>query len=54
MFAQSIGDYASLGSIVTRAEAMVYSARWWLGDLSPTTWVIVAVCVLGMFLWSRR
>ena len=54
MFAQSIGAYGSLGSIATQAQSMTYSVRWWLGSLSPTTWVVVAVCLLVMFFWSHR
>jgi len=54
VFAQSIGDYASLSSIATWVESMAYSVRWWLGSLSPLTWALVAACLIGLFLWSRR
>jgi hypothetical protein len=54
MFAQSLGEYGALSSIATRAESLAYSVRAWLGDLSPTTWVLAAVVLIGLFLWSRR
>jgi hypothetical protein len=54
MFAQSVGDYGSLGSITSRVESLSYSVRYFLGSLSPTTWVLVAIVVIGMFFWSRR
>jgi hypothetical protein len=54
MFAQSIVEYANLSSIVTRVESMAYSVRWWLESLSPTTWVVMAICLLAFFFWSRR
>jgi hypothetical protein len=54
MFAQAIGEAASLGSIVTQVQSFAYSVRWWFESLSPTAWAVLAVCVLVMFLWSRR
>jgi hypothetical protein len=54
MFAQSLGDYAALGSIASRVESLSYSVRSWLGHVSPTTWVLVAIVVVGLFLLSRR
>jgi len=54
MFAQSLGDYGSLSSIATRVESLIYSVRSWVGGVSPTTWVIVAVVGLGLFFLSRR
>jgi hypothetical protein len=54
MFAQSLGDYGSLGSITTRVESLSYSVRSFFGSLSPTTWVLIAIVVIGMFFWSRR
>ena len=54
MFAQAIGEAASLASIITQVQVMAYSVRSWLGGLSPTAWALLAACVLVMFLWSRR
>ena len=54
MFAQSLGDYGTLGSITSRVESLAYSVRSWLGHISPMTWVVVAIVVVGLFLWSRR
>lgn len=54
MFAQAIGEYGNLGSIFTNVQSMAYSVRWWLESLSPAAWVALAVCLLVMFLWSRR
>jgi hypothetical protein len=54
MFAQSMGDYGTLGSIASRVESLSYPVRSWLGHLSPKTWVLVAICVIGLFLWNRR
>ena len=54
MFAQSLGEYGSLGSIASRVESLAYSVRRWLGHVSPTTWVVVAIVVIGLFFWSRR
>jgi hypothetical protein len=54
MFAQSLGEYGNLGSIASRVESLAYSVRTWLGHIRPTTWVVVAILVIGLFLWSRR
>jgi hypothetical protein len=54
MFAQSLGEYGALGSIASRVESLSYSFGSWLGHISPTTWVVVAIVVIGLFLWSRR
>ena len=54
MFAQSLGEYGGLGSIASVVESLAYSVRRWLGDITPTTWVVVAIVVIGLYLWSRR
>lgn len=54
MFAQSLVDYGSLSSIATRVELLAYSVRSWISGVSLTTWVVVAIIVVGLFFWSRR
>jgi hypothetical protein len=54
MFAQSIGEYGALGSLASGVESLAYSVTTWVGSISPTTWVIIIVVVIGGFAWSRR
>jgi len=54
MFAQSMVDYGTLGSIASRVESLAYSVRSSLGNLSPTTWLLIAIGVVVVFFFSRR
>jgi hypothetical protein len=54
VLAQSIGEYAALGSIASHVESLMYSASSWLGTVTPTSWLIIAVVVVGLFFWTRR
>jgi hypothetical protein len=54
MLAQSLGEYGAGGSIASNLQSMIDSARAWLGDVSPVTWVLVAIVLLGLFVWGRR
>jgi hypothetical protein len=54
VLAQSVGEYAALGSIASHVESMVYSASSYVSSVTPTNWVIIAVVVVGLFFWVRR
>src|SRR5262245_9659313 len=49
MFAQAIGEAASLASIITQVQVMAYSVRSWLGGLSPTAWALLRRACSGCF-----
>ena len=51
MFAQSLVDF---GSLVSGVDSLAYSVRSYVGNLSPATWGLIAVGVIGLLFWSRR
>jgi len=54
IFAQSLVEYGSLSSLMSKVQELTYSIRTWLGDLSATEWLIAAVVVAGLFFLTRR
>jgi len=54
IFAQSLGEYVSLSSLASAFERLTYEAGTWLGSLSTTTWIIVAIALVGLFILTRR
>jgi len=54
MFAQSMGEYGGLGSLGSSVQAAIYSLTAFVRDLSPTTWVVIAVVVIGLIVFLRR
>ena len=54
MFAQSLGEYGSLGSFGSAVQQLTYTISTWLGSLSATTWVVVAIVVVGLVILRRR
>ena len=54
MLAQSLGEYGAAGSFGSNLQAAIYSARGWLADLGPTTWIIAAAVILGVVFLRKR
>jgi hypothetical protein len=54
IFAQSLGEYGGLGSLGSSIEAAIYSVTALVRDLSPTTWVVIAVVLVGLIVFWRR
>ena len=54
VFAQSLGDYGALGSVASSVQSLIYAMRAWFGDVSPMTWALVAVILVGLIVWGRR
>jgi hypothetical protein len=54
MFAQSLGEYGASGSLASAVQQLAYSVSTWLGSVSATTWIIVAVVVFGLIALMRR
>jgi hypothetical protein len=54
MFAQSLGEYGGAGSLGSSVQAAIYSLTAFVRDLSPTTWVVIAVVVIGLIVFLRR
>jgi hypothetical protein len=54
MLAQSLGDYGALGSIASSVQSLIDSTRSWLGDVSPMTWALMAIVLVGLIVWGRR
>jgi len=54
MLAQSLGEYGAAGSFGSSLQAAIYSARGWLSDLGPTTWIIAAAVILGFVFLRKR
>jgi hypothetical protein len=54
VFAQSLVEYGVLAAAASAVQQLMYMARTWIGNLSPTTWVIVAVVVLLLVATRRR
>jgi len=54
MLAQSIGEYGAASSLGASVASLTYSAGLWFSSISPTTWVMIAVVVIGIVVWSRR
>ena len=54
MFAQSLGEYGGSASLVSGVQQLAYSTVNWLGSLSATTWIVVAVVVIGLAFLLRR
>jgi Phage major coat protein, Gp8 len=54
MFAQSIGEYGGLGSLGSTVQAAIYSLTAFVRDLTPTTWVVIAVVAVGLIVVLRR
>ena len=54
MFAQSLGEYGALGSLASGVQQMAYSISAALGNPSATEWIIAAIVVIGLMIWTRR
>ena len=54
IFAQSLGEYISLSSLMSGIQQLTYSVTTWLGSLSATTWIIAAVAIVGLLILTRR
>ena len=54
MFAQAIGEYGAAGSLGASVQSFAYSAGVWFASISPATWVLVAILVVGLLIWMRR
>jgi uncharacterized protein (TIGR03382 family) len=48
MFAQSLGEYGALASVVSGVRQLLYPVRAWLETQDATIWMIVGAVV---FLW---
>jgi uncharacterized protein (TIGR03382 family) len=48
MFAQSLGEYGALASVVSGVRQLLYPVRAWLKTQDATIWMIVGAVV---FLW---
>jgi hypothetical protein len=55
VFAQSLVEHGSLDSMASNLQRSTDTVGTWLGDVSPTTWVVLGVLVVvGLIVWSRR
>ncbi len=54
VFAQSLGEYGGLSSLTSGLQQVTYSISAWLGSVTPMTWVIVAIVVVGLMIITRR
>jgi hypothetical protein len=54
VFAQSVGEYGALGSLASVLEQLTYSVSAWIGSITPVTWIIGAVVLVGLMIFSRR
>jgi hypothetical protein len=54
LFAQSIGEYGGLGALTSLVQQVTYSVSVWFGSFTTTTWIVVAVGVLGLAIFLRR
>jgi hypothetical protein len=53
-FAQAIGEYGGVGSLMSEIQQLAYSMSARLGRVTPTEWIIGVVVVLGLVILSRR
>ena len=54
MFAQSLGEYGGLGSFGSTIQTALYSAGAWIRELSPMNWAVIAIVLVGLFVFLRR
>ena len=54
VFAQSLGEYVSLSSLMSGIQQLTYEVSSWLGSLTTTQWIIAAVVIVGLFFLTRR
>lgn len=55
VFAQSLVEHGSLDALASNLQRSTNTVGTWLGDVSPTTWMVLGVLVVvGLILWSRR
>ena len=54
VFAQSLGEYVSLSSLMSGVQQLTYEVSSWLGSLTTTQWIIAAVVIVGLFFLTRR
>jgi hypothetical protein len=54
MFAQSVVEYGALGSFSSGIQSAAYTVSAWIGTVSPTTWVIAVVALIGLIVFLRR
>jgi hypothetical protein len=54
MVAQSLIEYSALASMASGVQRLIDAVGMRIDDFTPTTWVIVAIVVLGLVVWSCR
>jgi hypothetical protein len=54
VFAQSLGEYGAVGSLVSGVQDLAYSIGTSLASFSATTWIVVAAVVIGLVILTRR
>ena len=54
LFAQSVVEYGAASSLSTTIQSLTYSVGTWLEGISATTWVVVAIVVVGLVVFVRR
>ena len=55
MLAQSFVEYGALTSLVSEVELMAYSARNWVREAGPETWLAMGgITIVVFWLWGRR
>jgi hypothetical protein len=55
VIAQSLVEYGALSSLVDGFQSSLYSFQEWLGGVSLTTWLVIAVVgVIVLRLWNGR
>ncbi len=54
VIAQSIAEYGAASSLSTTIQSLASSATSWLGTIGMTTWIVVAVVLVGLFVFLRR
>jgi hypothetical protein len=54
MVAQSLVEYGAVASIASGVQRLIDAVGMRIDDFTPTTWVIVAIVVLGLVVWSCR
>ena len=53
LFAQALGEYGALTAVTSTVSRAWTTAEYFVSDLEPSTWAIVAVAVV-LFLVLRR
>lgn len=54
IFAQSLGEYGTGGSLGSAIQQLADAIGSWLGSLSIVTWIVAAIVVAGLMTLRRR